>query len=332
MFRCAVLDDYQHYASEVADWGPIQDRVQIHAFTEHFFTEDDLVSALAPFDIIVLMRERTPFPASVLERLPKLKLLVTTSTRNAVVDMKTATARGVTVCGTEGLASPTVEFAWTLILGLARNLVTESNEMTRGGAWQTTTLGADLGGRTLGILGLGKIGSKMAAIANVFGMNVQAWSQNLTPEAAAAVGAKLAASKEALLESSDFVTVHLVLGERTRGLIGETELRRMKPTAFLINTSRAPIVDKDALVKALNEGWIAGAAVDVFDREPLPLDDRFRRTPRLLATPHLGHVTRGSYEIYYRDIIDDIRSYLDGAPVRVIAAPGADTLVTAVRS
>jgi phosphoglycerate dehydrogenase-like enzyme len=278
---------------------------------------------LAAFDAVVLMRERTPFPAAVLERLPRLKLLVTTGARNMLIDLDAAARQGVTVCATRGSNMQTVELAWALILALARNIIEENATLRSGGPWQGARIGMDLNGSRIGLLGLGKIGSRMAAIAKGFGMEVSAWSQNLTEANAAMHGVSLAPSLDALLADSDFVSVHLVLGDRTRGLLGREQLRRMKPTAYLINTARAAIIDRSALIEALREGWIAGAGLDVFETEPLPADDALRALPNLLATPHLGHVTRSSYTVYYQDIVEDLAAYLAGAPIRVLAGPEA---------
>ncbi|MCD9872259.1 D-2-hydroxyacid dehydrogenase family protein [Streptomyces guryensis] len=313
--RCAVLDDFQQVATELADWSPVADRVETVSFCEHFDTEDALASALADFDIVVTLRERVPFPSSLLTRLPRLKLLVASGMRNSVIDYAAAEAQGVTVCGTASTSTPPVELTWALLLGLARGIVEESNSLRSGGPWQRT-VGADLHGRRLGLLGLGKIGSRVARVGTAFGMHVSAWSQNLTKEYTDEVGVELAASKEELLSESDYVSVHLALGDRTRGLLGPAELALLKPTAYLINTSRAAIVDQDALLTALHEGRIAGAGIDVFDIEPLPADHPMRTAPRLLATPHLGYVSRANYETYYREAVEDIRAFLDGAPVR----------------
>ncbi len=324
--RCAVLDDYQEAAMQFGDWNSLAGRVSVQPFANHFADEDSLVSGLADFDIIVANRERTPFSASTFARLPRLKLLITTGARNHVIDMQAAARYGVTVCATGGNYGPTTEFTWMLLMALARNLVNEAANLRAGGRWQLPTIGADLRGRQLGILGLGKIGSVIAGFGKAFGMNVAAWSQNMTDEAAAACGATRAPSLEVLLESSDFVTIHLVLSERTRGLIGREQLRRMKQTAFLINTARSGIVDRLALIEALQQGWIAGAAVDVFDVEPLPAHDEMRAVPNLLATPHLGHVARSSYAVYYRDAVEDIAAWLAGAPIRVLATPMEKTI------
>ncbi|PTM88344.1 phosphoglycerate dehydrogenase-like enzyme [Streptomyces sp. VMFN-G11Ma] len=315
MLRCAVLDDFQQVATELADWSPVADRVETVTFAEHFGTEDELAAALADFDIVVTLRERVAFPASLLARLPRLKLLVASGMRNSVIDYAAAEAHGVTVCGTASTSTPPVELTWALLLGLARGIVEENNSLRSGGPWQQT-VGADLHGRRLGLLGLGKIGSRVAQVGLAFGMHVSAWSRHLTKEYADEVGVELAPSLAELLSSSDFVSVHLVLGDRTRGLLGPAELALLKPTAHLINTSRAAIVDQDALLAALHEGRIAGAAVDVFDIEPLPADHPMRTAPRLLATPHLGYVSRANYETYYREAVEDIRAFLDGTPVR----------------
>ncbi|MBA4860835.1 D-2-hydroxyacid dehydrogenase family protein [Streptomyces sp. PSKA54] len=315
--RCAVLDDFQSAATTVADWSPLADDVEVVTFTEHFATEEQLAAAIADFDIVVTLRERVPFPASLLSRLPRLKLLIASGMRNSVIDYAAAEAVGVTVCGTASSSTPPVELTWALLLGLARGIVTENNALRDGGPWQST-VGADLHGRRLGLLGLGKIGSRVAQVGLAFGMDVVAWSQNLTEKRAEEVGVELAASKEELLADSDFVSVHLALSDRTRNLVGARELALLKPTAYLVNTSRAAIVDQDALLSALRDGRIAGAAVDVFDIEPLPADHPMRSAPRLLATPHLGYVSRANYETYYSQAVEDIQAFLAGSPVRVL--------------
>ncbi|MGW4799148.1 D-2-hydroxyacid dehydrogenase family protein [Nonomuraea sp. NPDC004297] len=314
MLRCAVLDDYQDVALGLADWS----RVRAESFREHFARQDDLVAAIHDHEIVVIMRERTPFTAELFERLPNLRLLITTGMRNASVDLAAARERGVTVCGTGSSSTPPVELTWALILGLVRHLVPESSAMRAGGPWQHT-LGIDLHGRTLGLLGLGKIGSRVAEIGRAFGMDVVAWSANLTEERAAARGARLAPDLDALLSASDVFSVHVVLGERTRGLVGRRELALMKPTAYLINTARAAVVDQDALAAALRAGRIAGAGLDVFDLEPLPEGHAFRTLPNVLATPHLGYVTELNYRTYFREAVEDIDAFLDGAPVRVLS-------------
>lgn len=314
--RCAVLDDYQGVALESADWAPVLDRVQVDVFREHVSGEDALAARLAGYEIVVLMRERTPVGRALLERLPRLRLLVTTGMRNASLDVAAAAERGVTVCGTGGLATGTVELTWALILDLARSVSAE-NANLRVGGWQRT-VGMDLAGARLGVLGLGRLGARVAQIGVAFGMEVSAWSQNLTAARADEVGVRLAGSIHELLSGADVVTIHLVLSDRTRGLIGADELALMKPSAYLVNTSRGPIVDETALVEALRAGRIAGAGLDVFDVEPLPPDHPFRALPHVLATPHLGYVTLGGYRVFYADVVEDIAAYLAGAPVRTL--------------
>ncbi|WP_067933365.1 D-2-hydroxyacid dehydrogenase family protein [Alicyclobacillus kakegawensis] len=313
--RCAILDDYQQIALSIADWTAITDRVEVIPFHHHFDHEDSLVEAIRDFDMVVIMRERTPFPASLFDRLPRLRLLVTTGMRNAAVDMVAAASHGVTVCGTDGSSYSTSELTWALILGLARNIVKENHSFRSNGVWQST-IGTDLHGKTLGIIGLGRIGRQVARVGIAFGMKVTAWSQNLTEEQAMAAGVQFAASKDILLETSDFVSIHLVLSDRTRGLIGRSELQRMKRTAYLINTSRAPIVDQSALEEALRNQTIAGAGLDVFEVEPLPQDHPYRTLPNVLATPHLGYVSLDTYKTWYRQVVEDIDAFLSGAPVR----------------
>ncbi|MFI9392154.1 D-2-hydroxyacid dehydrogenase family protein [Streptomyces bauhiniae] len=313
--RCALLDDYQGVATEVADWSPVDGRVDVVAFREHLDGEDVLAAALADFDIVVTLRERVPFPAGLIARLPRLKLLIASGMRNSVIDYAAAQARGVTVCGTASSSTPPVELTWALLLGLARGIVQESGALRSGGPWQST-LGADLYGRRLGLLGLGKIGSRVAAVGLAFGMRVSAWSPNLTAGRAEEVGVELAASKEELLADSDFVSVHLALGDRSRKLLGAPELALMNSSAYLVNTSRAAIVDQDALLDALRTGRIAGAAVDVYDAEPLPADHPLRTAPNLLATPHLGYVSRANYATYYGQAVENIEAFLAGAPLR----------------
>lgn len=313
--HCAVLDDYQGAALTLADWSVLDGTVDVRAVREHLTDRDRLAAELADCEIVVAMRERTPFDAGLLDRLPRLRLLVTTGMRNASIDLDAAAARGVTVCGTASSPTPPVELTWALLLGLARHLTTENRALREGGPWQST-VGQDLRGRTLDLLGLGRIGTRVARVATAFGMDVLAWSEHLTPERAADAGARLAANKEELLSRSDFVSLHLVLSERTRGLLGEPELRAMRPHAFLVNTSRAALVDRPALLRALREGWIAGAGLDVFDTEPLPADDPLRSLPNVLATPHLGYVTEQNYRTFYAHAVEDIAAFLSGEPVR----------------
>jgi len=311
--RIAILDDYQQVAVDLADWSMLGAEVQ--AFSEHVADEPRLVSVLSSFDVIVAMRERTPFPREVLEQLPALRLLVTTGMRNASIDVEAARDLGVVVSGTRGLPYPTAELTFALILALARGIVPEVLSV-RSGGWQVG-LGRDLFGSTLGVVGLGELGTRVAGLGSAFGMNVVAWSQNLSAERAEGVGVS-AVTKEELLEASDFVSIHLKLSERTHRLIDSDELALMKPTAYMINTSRGQIVDEGALVSAVRDGVIAGAAMDVFDEEPLPPDHPFRREPRIITTPHVGFVTRQTYEIFYQDAVDAIRAWQDGRPIRVL--------------
>jgi phosphoglycerate dehydrogenase-like enzyme len=313
--RVALLDDYQGVALGMADWKSLPNGTEVAVFTDHLAAEGALAERLADFDIIMALRERTPFPRTLLERLPKLRLLVTAGMRNASIDMKAAAERGVLVCGTSGLPYPTAELAWGLILSLARRIPAE-DRATREGRWQTS-LGLGLNGKTLGVLGLGTLGSRVARVGRALEMKVLAWSQNLTAERAAAEDAMLVA-KDDLLARSDFVSIHLVLGERTRGLIGARELGLMKRSAYLVNTSRGPIVDEAALIRALEDGTIAGAGLDVFDEEPLARDHPFRRLPNVVITPHLGYVTEETYRIFYGQAVEDIKAYLDGTPLRVL--------------
>ena len=315
MARVALLDDYQGVALSMADWKSLPTGTEVVVFKDHLADENALAARLADFDIIMALRERTLFPRTLLERLPKLKLLITAGMRNASIDMKAAAERGVLVCGTSGLPYPTAELAWGLILGLARRIPAE-DRATREGRWQTS-LGLGLNGKTLGVLGLGTLGSRVARVGRALEMKVLAWSQNLTAERAAAEDAMLVA-KDDLLARSDFVSIHLVLSERTRGLVGARELGLMKRSAYLVNTSRGPIVDEAALIRALGDGTIAGAGLDVFDEEPLPRDHPFRRLPNIVITPHLGYVTEETYRIFYGQAVEDIKAYLDGTPLRVL--------------
>jgi phosphoglycerate dehydrogenase-like enzyme len=313
--RCAVLDDYQGAALALADWSALAGEVEVRTLREHLADRERLVAELGDCEIVVAMRERTPFDAELLRRLPRLRLLVTTGMRNASIDLGAAAAQGVTVCGTASSSTPTVELTWALVLGLARHVTAENRVLREGGPWQST-VGQDLHGRTLGLLGLGRIGARVAAVGAAFGMDVLAWSQNLTAERAADAGAQLAESKEDLLRRSDVVSVHLVLSDRTRGLLGEPELRAMRQHAYLVNTSRAAIVDQAALLRALRESWIAGAGLDVFETEPLPANDPLRALPNVLATPHLGYVTEQNYRTFYTEAVEDIIGFLAGSPVR----------------
>lgn len=317
MQTCLILDDYQDAALGLADWARLSDRVAVSSMTDHVADQDALVARIDQAEILVIMRERTPFPEALLMRLPRLKLLVTSGMRNLAIDVAAARARGVTVCGTESSPTPPTELTWALILGLARHLPLENRNLRDGGPWQST-VGTDLAGATLGLLGLGKIGTRVAGIGRAFGMRVIAWSPNLDDARAAAAGVERAETKEDLLEASDVVSIHLVLGDRTRGLLGDADLRRMRPSAILVNTSRAPIVDQSALVRALEEGRIAGAGLDVFETEPLPADSQFRRLPNVLALPHVGYVTRNNYRTFFTQAVEDIEAYLAGSPIRVL--------------
>ena len=313
---CAVLDDYQQVALASADWRALSDALDVRVLHRHA-GEDELVSLISDCEIVVLMRERTPFTRSLIARLPALKLIVTSGMRNAAIDLEAARERGVTVCGTASRAEPPAELTWALILALARHVTQEAAAFRANGPWQST-IGADLHGRTLGVLGLGNIGSRVARVGAAFGMRVLAWSENLTPDRARAAGAELVPSKRDLLQQSDVVSIHLVLSARTRGLLAADDLRRMKPTAYLVNTSRASIVDGDALVRALREGWIAGAGLDVFEEEPPAADDPLRSLPNVLATPHLGYVSRDNYRTYYGEAVEDIAAFLKGTPIRML--------------
>jgi len=310
--RVAVLDDYQGVALSYGDWGDLD----VEVFTDHLPGDDEVVARLGPFDVVVAMRERTPFTRARLERLENLKLLVTTGMRNASIDLEAARDRGVTVCGTGSLGLPTAELAWGLILVLTRHILAEDARM-RAGGWQHT-IGPELAGRTLGLVGLGRLGARMARIARAFEMETIAWSQNLTAERAEAAGARLAPSLADLMAGSDIVSIHLALSDRTRGLVAAAALAAMKPSALLVNTSRAAIVDTDALIAALAAGGLAGAGLDVFDLEPLPADHPLRTLPNVLATPHLGYVTYGNYTRYFAEAVEDIDAFAAGAPVRVL--------------
>ncbi len=316
MTRVAVLDDYQSVALDMADWDSLPADVSVDAFSDHLSDEDDVARRLEPYDVIVAMRERTPFQRSLLERLPNLRLLVTTGMRNASIDITAAHDNGITVCGTDGLPYPTAELTWGLILALLRKIPTE-DKATRQGSWQVT-MGEGLQGKTLGVIGLGRLGSQVASVGRAFGMNLIAWSQNLTAERASEYGATLVTRAD-LLSQSDVVTIHLVLSARTRGLIGAAELSSMKPSAYLVNTSRGPIVDEPSLIDALKAGTIAGAGLDVFDVEPLPVDHPLRSLPNTVMTPHMGYVTSETYRVFYRDAVEDISAFLKENPIRVLS-------------
>lgn len=311
--RIAVLDDYQQAAHRFADWKSLS--AEVTYLSEHIADTEALVEALRGYDVVVAMRERTPFTAERLQLLPDLRLLVTTGMGNAVIDLEAAERRGVIVCGTGGSANATAELTWGLILSLLRQIPAESRGVSEGG-WQHT-IGGDLEGRTLGVVGLGRLGARVTAIGNAFGMHVLAWSSNLDPAHARGLGAE-PVSKRALFTEADIVTVHYKLSERSTGLIGRQELSWMKPGAYLVNTSRGPVVDTGALTEALREGRIAGAALDVYDVEPLPADDPLRTAPRTLLTPHIGYVTEATYRIFFEQAVEDIAAWSAGSPVRTL--------------
>jgi phosphoglycerate dehydrogenase-like enzyme len=325
--RVAILDDYQQVALASTDWSAVRALAGITVFAEPIVRTEALVRALEPFDVIVAMRERTFFDASRLSQLPRLKLLVTTGMMNASIDTDAAAARGITVCGTGGSATSTAELTWGLILALARHIPSEDQRMRvagqaggaalgPGGGWQHT-IGTGLDGKRLGLVGLGRQGQRVAQIGRAFGMKLMAWSQNLDPDQAKKAHAK-AVSKEKLFSSADVVTVHYKLSERSTGLVGAPELALMKPSAYLVNTSRGPLVDSTALLAALRSGSIAGAALDVYDVEPLPLSDPLRTAPNVVLTPHLGYVTDDAYRVFYGEAAQDIVAFAQGAPVRVL--------------
>jgi len=316
MMRVAILDDYQGAALRSADWRSLHPDATIEAFPEHIRDEAELGRRLHTFECVVLMRERTAFPKSLIEKLPNLRLIVTTGMRNASIDVEAATARRIQVCGTEMLGYPTAELAWGLIVALFRRIPAEHAAMHEG-RWQTPELGLGLNGKTIGILGLGRLGSLVAKYATAFGMNVIAWSQNLTDAKAAEHGARRV-EKETLFASSDVISIHLVLSQRTRGLVGAAELGRMKKTAFLVNTSRGPIVDEAALLDALKTRRIAGAALDVYDVEPLPKNHPVLALDNVILTPHLGYCTAEGYERAYGQAAEDVRAFIDGKIMRAV--------------
>jgi len=307
MIRIAILDDYQNVALKMADWSPLAGRAAITVFNDHLSNLDEVVERLLPFDAVCVMRERTPLPRAVIERLPRLKLIASTGPRNAAIDVDAAAERGIVVAHTGYNARPTIEMTWALILASTHQVALE-NAHLRAGGWQLT-VGDGLHGKTLGVLGLGNIGSEVARIGLAFGMEVIAWSQNLTADKAQTGGAR-PVSKEELFRSADILTIHLVLSQRTKGLVGAAELQAMKPSAWLINTSRGPIVDEPALIAVLRERRIAGAALDVFDIEPLPADHPFRLLDNVLSTPHIGYVARDLYRIFYGDTVKNLTRWL----------------------
>jgi phosphoglycerate dehydrogenase-like enzyme len=308
VIKVAVLDDYPNLAMKMADWTALKDRATIEVFNDHLADVDEVVKRLYPFDVVNIMRERTPLSREVIARLPNLKLIASTGPRNAAIDVAAAEERGIAIVHTGYRSDPTIEFTWALILAIARNLVAE-NKSFRSGGWQRS-IGADLNGKTLGVLGLGNVGAQVARVGNAFGMKVITWSQNMSPERAATAGA-VSVSRDELFRQSDVLTIHVVLSERTKGMVGEAELELMKPTAYLINTSRGPVVAESALIKVLQARKIAGAALDVFDVEPLPSDHPYRSLDNVLGAPHIAYGTEGLYRTFYQDTVDNISAWLD---------------------
>lgn len=315
--RLGVLDDYQGVTLSMGPWDRLPPGLAIEVFRDTITDREALVARLAPFDALLIMRERTPFPRALVERLPKLRLLITTAARNRAVDVEACAERGITVCGTPSVAHPTVDLTWGLILSLLRR-IPEQERALREGRWQVA-LGTTLEGKTLGVVGLGNLGSRVARVGAAFGMRVIAWSQNLTPERASAAGAT-AVDKATLLRESDVVTLHLVLSDRSRGTIGAAELAQMRRSAVVANTSRGPLIDQAALIAALQEGRIAGAGLDVFDEEPLPAGHPILSAPNTVLTPHLGYVTEENYRVYFQGAVEAVEGYLKGAPVRALGA------------
>jgi phosphoglycerate dehydrogenase-like enzyme len=312
-YRCAILDDYQNVALSPADWSTFANDVQIVAFQKPLKDSQELATALRDFDIVFAMRERTPFPADVINTLPTLKSLITTGMANKSIDVAACKARGVSVCGTQGVGNPTLGITFGLMLELTRKIGFENARMKRGEFWQST-IRPDLEGLTLGIIGLGRIGRRVATVAKGFGMKVAAWSPNMTPERAEAEGVEFLA-KDDLMRRSDIITIHMQLSDRSAGLLSDRELRLMKPTAYLINTSRAPIVDEPALISALSERRVAGAGLDVFSAERLPLDHPFRKLDNVVVSPHMGYVSLQNYKKMFSDVVEDIRAFVDGKSV-----------------
>jgi D-3-phosphoglycerate dehydrogenase len=314
--RCAILDDYQTIALRSADWARLDGQVEVDVFDRPFASQDEAAKALQEFEIVCAMRERTPFPQAMFARLPRLKLLVTSGARNAAIDLAAAKTHGVAVCGTASLGGSTAALTIGLMLELTRHIGFENARMHAGEVWQCTT-GEEIEGKVLGLIGLGKLGTKVARVAQALGMTVIAWSSNLTPEACEAIGARYA-TKDELFAKADVVSVHVILSSRTRGLIGADDIARMKPSAYLINTARGPIVDEDALYAALKDRRIAGAGLDVFSVEPLPRDHPIRQLDNVVLTPHLGYVTRENYAVMHGGMVEAIAAWLGGTPIRVL--------------
>lgn len=318
--RCAVLDDYQDVARDLGDWSKL-DGVEVERFTTHVADEAKLAEMLDGFAVIVAMRERTPFGESLLSRLPGLRLLITTGMKNASIDLDAAARRGILVCGTDAIGGPAAELTWGLLLALVRHIPAETRNFRDGGSQWQLTVGNGLEGRTLGIVGLGKLGTMVARYGLAFGMDILAWSRSNTPEKSRSLGIGFAPDLDDLLRRSDVVSLHLRLNDETRGILGAREFGLMKKGAFLINTSRGPLVDEEALIAALRAGRLGGAGLDVFDHEPLPPDHPFRTLPNVVATPHLGYVTEENYRIYFNDAVEDIAAWRAGKPVRALNMP-----------
>jgi phosphoglycerate dehydrogenase-like enzyme len=315
--RLAILDDYQGVARALGPWERLPDGLRIEVFRDTVSDPDALAERLRPFDALVIMRERTPFPRALIERLPNIRLLVTTGMRNRSVDVAACAEAGVTVCGTPGFGNPTVDLTWGLILSLARR-IPEQERALREGRWQVA-LGTGLEGKTLGVLGLGNLGARVARVGAALGMRLVAWSPNLTDARAAEVGATKV-DKAALMAEADVLTLHVVLSDRSRGIVGADDIARMKPGAVIVNTSRGPLIDQPALVAALKEGRIAGAGLDVYDQEPLPPEHPILSAPNTVLTPHLGYVTEENYRVYFQGAVEAVEGYLKGNPVRVLRA------------
>ncbi|RJQ48653.1 MAG: D-2-hydroxyacid dehydrogenase family protein [Desulfobacteraceae bacterium] len=315
MKKLAVLDDYEELASQLGDWERLSSEIRVDFYSDHLAHESAVAERLKSYDILVIMRERTPFSRSLIEKLPNLKLLVTTGGRNRAIDLAACKEKGIIVCGTQSGKHPAAEHAWALILSLVKR-IPHSDRATRSGRWGGGING-ELFGKRLGVLGLGNLGARVAAVGQAFGMEVFAWSQNLTADRAAEVGV-LRVEKDELFERSDILTIHLVLSERTRGIVGAREISRMKRASFLVNTSRGPIVDEHALVDALRKNRIAGAGLDVFDIEPLPAGHPFLTLPNTVVTPHMGYVTEGNFNLYFKQAVEDVAAWLDGSPIRTL--------------
>jgi phosphoglycerate dehydrogenase-like enzyme len=314
--RLAILDDYEGVALELADWESLGPDIHIDVYRDNIKDENILADRLRPYQILVIMRERTPFPRSLIERLDKLKLLVTTGARNLAIDLSACREKGIVVCGTDSSKTAAAELAWALILAALRR-IPQHDRAVREGRW-VDAIGSGLAGKALGVLGLGKLGAQVARVGLAFGMEVIAWSQNLTPQRAAEVGV-VRVEKNEFFATADIISIHVILSERTRGLVGAHEIGLMKPQAHLINTSRGPVIEEKALIEALREKRIAGAGLDVFEMEPLPTDHPFLTLDNVVLTPHIGYVTREGFRTYFTEACADVSAWLSGRPVRVLA-------------